>query len=82
MPASEGAVLGLGNPIVDVVAEVDSDFLVKWNLRPNVLNKLGPQVHAMEKDLLERYQARNLVGGSVQNTLRTIQWLFGFRVKN
>ena len=35
IPFRPGVIVGLGNPLLDVVAPVTNDYLVKWNLKPN-----------------------------------------------
>ncbi|XP_074595188.1 uncharacterized protein LOC141850453 [Brevipalpus obovatus] len=74
----EGLILGLGNPIMDLVSVVDDDFLNQWHLQLNVLNRGGPLQEGIEHDLLANYQVEYIAGGSVQNTLRIIQWIFNY----
>lgn len=65
---------------MDLVSVVDDEFLNKWSLQLNVLNRGGRLHEGIEKDLLANYQVEYIAGGSVQNTLRIIQWLFNYYV--
>ncbi|KAK0175331.1 hypothetical protein PV327_009088 [Microctonus hyperodae] len=71
----EGMILGLGNPLLDISASVDLDFLKKYNLKANDAI-LAENIHKpLYDELIEQYNADFIAGGAVQNTLRVAQWL-------
>lgn len=69
----EGMILGLGNPLLDISASVDLDFLKKYNLKANDAI-LAENIHKpLYDELIEQYNADFIAGGAVQNTLRVAQ---------
>ncbi|XP_049419667.1 adenosine kinase b isoform X2 [Epinephelus fuscoguttatus] len=72
---SQNALFGMGNPLLDISAVVDKDFLDKFGL------KLNDQILAEEKHkaLFEEIVKRNKVeyhaGGSTQNSVKIAQWM-------
>lgn len=70
-----GALLGMGNPLLDVSAVVDQAFLDKYDL------KLADQILAedkhqpMYKELAEKEGVEYIPGGATQNSIRVAQWL-------
>lgn len=68
------SIIALGNPIVDISAEVDKESLEKYNL------EWGGTVFANQNnvgfftDLESRPQVTYIPGGSIQNTLRVAAW--------
>lgn len=71
----EGALLGAGNPLLDLSAVVDEALLKKYDL------ELGNQILAEEKhlplykELEERFQVEYIAGGATQNSIRVAQWM-------
>lgn len=77
---SEGHIFGLGNPLLDLIAHVDEAFLNKWDLKPNNAI-LAEYKHAgLDQDMIDNYSIEYSAGGSVQNTLRIVEWLLNFKV--
>ncbi|XP_076381432.1 uncharacterized protein LOC117226012 isoform X3 [Megalopta genalis] len=70
----EGLLLGLGNPLLDISATVDNDFLKKYDLKSNNAILAEEKHKPMYEELIERYKADFIAGGSVQNTMRVAQW--------
>ncbi|XP_017767202.1 PREDICTED: adenosine kinase 2 isoform X2 [Eufriesea mexicana] len=70
----EGLLLGLGNPLLDISATVDSDFLNKYDLISNNAILAQEKHKPMYDELIEHYKADFIAGGSVQNTMRVAQW--------
>lgn len=68
-------VLGLGNPLLDISAHVDEDFLKKYDLR------LSNAILADEKhlpiyaELLALDGTEFIAGGATLNTIRVAQWM-------
>ncbi|XP_015120776.1 adenosine kinase 2 [Diachasma alloeum] len=72
----EGLLLGLGNPLLDISATVDDDFLKKYGMKPNDAILAGEHHKPLYDELIEQYKADFIGGGSVQNTLRVAQWIW------
>lgn len=69
----EGTLLGLGNPLLDISATVDSNFLKKYNLKSNDAILAQEKHKPMYDELIESYKADFIAGGAVQNTMRVAQ---------
>ncbi|CAL8469677.1 g9218 [Coccomyxa elongata] len=69
------SLLGMGNPLLDIMAEVDQEILDKYDI------KLANQILAEEKHLplFEELSAKKdvqyVAGGATQNSIRAAQWL-------
>lgn len=71
----DGMLLGLGNPLLDISAVVDNEYLSKNDLGPdNAILAEEKHMHIF-KELQDTYKAEYIAGGSVQNTLRICQWI-------
>ncbi|XP_017798780.1 PREDICTED: adenosine kinase 2 [Habropoda laboriosa] len=70
----EGLLLGMGNPLLDISATVDSEFLKKYDLNSNDAILAQEKHKPMYDELIELYNADFIAGGSVQNTMRVAQW--------
>ena len=76
------SIIAIGNPIVDISAEIDSESLQKYEL------KWGETVFANEKNfgfyefLEKKPEVTYIPGGSIQNTLRTASWLLSMEEEN
>lgn len=63
----------MGNPLLDISATVDSDFLNKYDLISNNAILAQEKHKPMYDELIEHYKAEFIAGGSVQNTMRVAQ---------
>jgi adenosine kinase len=71
----EGTLLGMGNPLLDIVAVVDPEFLTKYELKANDVI-LAQEIHRpLCKDLTDSYSVEYVAGGATQNMLRVAQWV-------
>ncbi|XP_050591943.1 uncharacterized protein LOC126923004 isoform X1 [Bombus affinis] len=70
----EGLLLGVGNPLLDISAIVDRNFLEKYDLKSNDAILAEEKHKPMYDELVELYNADFIAGGSVQNTMRVAQW--------
>lgn len=59
---------------MDVSATVDEDFLKKYDMKPNDAILANEKHKNICTDLIEKYSADFIAGGSVQNALRVAQW--------
>jgi len=73
----EGMLLGVGNPLLDISAVVDKEFLVKYDMKPNDAILANEKHKPLCGELIEKYNADFIAGGSVQNALRVAQWILG-----
>lgn len=70
----EGLLLGMGNPLLDISATVDEEFLKKYDLKANNAILAEERHKSIYDELIELYSASFIAGGSVQNTMRVAQW--------
>lgn len=70
---SEGLLLGLGNPLLDISATVDASFLEKYNLKANNAILADEKHKDLYEDLIKNNKVDYIAGGSTQNTLRVAQ---------
>ncbi|XP_026671491.1 adenosine kinase 2 isoform X2 [Ceratina calcarata] len=64
----------MGNPLLDISANVDKNFLKKYGLHSNNAILAEEKHKPMYDELIELYKAEFIAGGSVQNTMRVAQW--------
>ncbi|XP_019865457.1 adenosine kinase [Aethina tumida] len=67
--------LGMGNPLLDISAVVDKAFLAKYDMKENDAILANEKHKDLYSELVEKYKAEYIAGGSVQNALRVAQWL-------
>ncbi|XP_020285472.1 adenosine kinase 2 isoform X2 [Pseudomyrmex gracilis] len=70
----EGLLLGMGNPLLDISAIVDHEFLKKYDLKSNNAILAEDKHKPLYDELINLYKADFIAGGSVQNTMRVAQW--------
>jgi len=63
----------MGNPLLDISATVDYDFLKKYDLKPNNAILAEEKHKLLYEELINLYKADFIAGGSVQNTMRVTQ---------
>jgi len=73
--ASEGILFGLGNPLLDISAEVNKTFLDKYGLEANNAILAEEKHHKMYDELVEQFSVEYVPGGATQNAIRVAQWL-------
>ncbi|KAG4074084.1 hypothetical protein HA402_014289 [Bradysia odoriphaga] len=71
----EGLLLGCGNPLLDISATVDAEFLAKYDMQPNNAILAEEKHKPLYTELVEKFDANFTAGGSVQNSLRVAQWI-------
>ncbi|XP_006824957.1 uncharacterized protein LOC100371695 isoform X2 [Saccoglossus kowalevskii] len=77
MAVSEGVLLGLGNPLLDISTTCDKDFLEKYGLKPNDAILAEEKHHKMYTEMVEKFDVEYIAGGATQNTIRVAQWILG-----
>ncbi|XP_053680155.1 adenosine kinase [Anopheles nili] len=71
----DGLLVGMGNPLLDISAVVEKDLLAKYDMLPNNAILAEEKHMPIYQELIEKYQAEYIAGGSVQNSLRVAQWI-------
>jgi len=71
----ENVFLGMGNPLLDISATVETDLLTKHNLKSN--DAILTEDEQIFKDLCDGYKVDYIAGGATQNTIRVAQWILG-----
>ncbi|KAI3648855.1 hypothetical protein MP228_006709 [Amoeboaphelidium protococcarum] len=74
----ERVLVGMGNPLLDISAEVDEAFLSKYGLKANDATLADPEKHKdLYTDLVSTYASKvqYIAGGATQNSIRGAQWM-------
>jgi len=73
---NEGLIFGLCNPLLDVSAHVDNEFLEKYKLEANSAILGDDDFHRKIYDEVDKKpDVEYIPGGSAQNALRTASWI-------
>lgn len=75
MAALNGVLLGIGNPLLDISADVPQSFLDKYGVKTNDAILAEPKHLAIYDDLKDNFKIAYTAGGATQNTIRIAQWL-------
>uniref|UniRef100_A0A4W5L899 Adenosine kinase n=1 Tax=Hucho hucho TaxID=62062 RepID=A0A4W5L899_9TELE len=70
---SENALFGMGNPLLDISAVVDKDFLDKYGLKPNDQILAEDKHKAMFDEIAKKSKVEYHAGGSTQNSVKIAQ---------
>lgn len=73
----ENLLLGMGNPLLDISATVDKEFLAKYDMKENDAILADEKHKNLYTDLISKYNPDFIAGGSVLNSFRVAQWLIG-----
>ncbi|CAM5156072.1 unnamed protein product [Natator depressus] len=72
---SENVLFGMGNPLLDICAVVDKDFLDKYGLKPNDQILAEDKHKELFEELVKRFNVEYHAGGSTQNSVKVAQWM-------
>ncbi|KAL8093243.1 hypothetical protein AgCh_035218 [Apium graveolens] len=72
---SEGILLGMGNPLLDISAVVDNDFLTKYGVTLNNAILAEDKHLPMYDELASKENVEYIAGGATQNSIRVAQWM-------
>ncbi|XP_034158618.1 adenosine kinase isoform X1 [Pangasianodon hypophthalmus] len=72
---SQNALFGMGNPLLDMCAVVDKDFLDKYSLKPNDQILAEEKHKEMFEDIVKKFKVEYHAGGATQNSVRIAQWM-------
>uniref|UniRef100_A0A8C6TQG3 Adenosine kinase n=1 Tax=Neogobius melanostomus TaxID=47308 RepID=A0A8C6TQG3_9GOBI len=65
----------MGNPLLDISAVVDKDFLDKYGLKPNDQILAEDKHKALFAEMVQRNKVEYHAGGSTQNSVKIAQWM-------
>ncbi|CAL8380984.1 unnamed protein product, partial [Gadus morhua 'NCC'] len=71
--ASENALFGMGNPLLDISAVVDKDFLDKYGLKPNDQILAEDNHKALFEEIVKKSHVEYHAGGATQNSVKIAQ---------
>jgi len=67
--------MGMGNPLLDISAEVPEEMLTKYEVKLNNAILAEPKHLPIYEELVEKYAPTYIAGGATQNTIRVAQWM-------
>ena len=70
----KGALLGIGNPLLDVCAEVPTSVLQKYGLTTNNAILAEEKHLPLFQELVQEHRVTYVAGGATQNSVRVAQW--------
>jgi adenosine kinase len=73
--ASEGVLLGMGNPLLDISAVVDEDFMNKYDVKLNNAILAEDKHLPMYEEMTQKYNVEYIAGGATQNSIKVAQWM-------
>jgi adenosine kinase len=71
----KGAILAIGNPLLDVSATVPADLLEKYELKPANACLAEPKHLPLYEELVKEFPVEYIAGGDAQNSVRAAQWM-------
>jgi len=71
----KGALLGIGNPLLDISAHVGPELLEKYDLKPSNACLAEEKHLPLYEELVAKYPVEYIAGGDCQNTMRAAQWM-------
>ncbi|KAJ8361642.1 hypothetical protein SKAU_G00181670 [Synaphobranchus kaupii] len=72
---SQNALFGMGNPLLDISAVVDKDFLDKFGLKSNDQILAEDKHKALFEEIIKKSKVEYHAGGSTQNSMKIAQWM-------
>jgi adenosine kinase len=67
--------MGMGNPLLDISAEVGQDMLDKYDVKLDSANLAEEKHIPIYKELIDEHKATFIAGGATQNSIRIAQWM-------
>lgn len=67
--------LGIGNPLLDISADVGQDFLDKYEVKLNNAILCEDKHKPMYDELVDKFKVTYIAGGATQNSIRVAQWM-------
>ncbi|KAM4607756.1 adenosine kinase [Polymixia lowei] len=72
---SPNSLFGMGNPLLDISAVVDKDFLDKYNLKANDQILAEDKHKALFVEIVKKFKVEYHAGGATQNSIKIAQWM-------
>ncbi|XP_053189185.1 adenosine kinase isoform X1 [Scomber japonicus] len=72
---SPNTLFGMGNPLLDISAVVDKDFLDKYTLKPNDQILAEDKHKELFEELVKKFKVEYHAGGATQNSIKIAQWM-------
>jgi adenosine kinase len=69
------ALLGMGNPLLDISAEVDQKLLDKYGLKANDAILAEDKHQPLFGEMVKMPNVQYIAGGATQNSIRVAQWM-------
>jgi adenosine kinase len=69
------ALLGMGNPLLDISAEVGQELLDKYGLKGGDAILAGPEHQPLFGEMVKMPNVQYIAGGATQNSIRVAQWM-------
>ena len=67
--------LGMGNPLLDISANVGQDVFDKYGVLPGNAILAEDKHQPLYKELVDNYEVEYIAGGATQNSIRVAQWM-------
>eukprot|EP01116_Phalansterium_solitarium_P015416 TRINITY_DN3405_c0_g1_i1.p2 TRINITY_DN3405_c0_g1~~TRINITY_DN3405_c0_g1_i1.p2 ORF type:complete len:353 (-),score=161.24 TRINITY_DN3405_c0_g1_i1:114-1172(-) len=77
MSSLDGILVGLGNPLLDISANVTSDLVSKYELKLDNAILAEAKHLPLYEELVATQQVEYFAGGATQNSMRAAQWMLG-----
>ncbi|XP_051897550.1 adenosine kinase-like isoform X2 [Pristis pectinata] len=74
-PLRQNVLFGMGNPLLDICAVVDKDFLDKYGLKTNDQILADEKHKELFDELVKKFKVEYHAGGSTQNSVKVAQWM-------
>lgn len=71
----EGALFGMGNPLLDISTDVPLEYLQKYDLKKNDAILAEAKHMPIFQDLVDNHKVDYIAGGATQNSIRVAQWM-------
>ncbi|KAM6956378.1 adenosine kinase isoform 1-T1 [Aplochiton taeniatus] len=72
---SPNSLFGMGNPLLDIIATVDKDYLDKYGLKPNDQILAEDKHKALFEEIVKKFKVEYHAGGATQNSIKVAQWM-------
>jgi adenosine kinase len=73
--AAEGVLLGMGNPLLDISADVPEEMFTKYGVTLNNAILCEDKHKPIYDELVKDYKVKYIAGGATQNSIRVAQWM-------
>ena len=73
----DGILLGMGNPLMDISANVGQDMFDKYDLKPGNAILHEEKQNGIYEDLMQNFSPDLIPGGSTLNAIRVCNWMLG-----